>query len=66
MLRDFKNILLYRNILLLTSAFSLSGIFMNVGVKVSKNVCVATSKAAELESPPPRGTEEWITALNEG
>ena len=32
--------------------------------KASRNVCVATSNAAELDKPPPIGTDEWTTALN--
>ena len=48
------------------SAFWQTSIFSNAGAfrfsSASRNVWVATSREAELETPPPMGTDEAITA----
>ena len=39
------------------------GVVEDFPVRASRNVWKATSSAAELETPPPTGTEETMAAL---
>ena len=48
------------------SIFSFCVRFLLSGHNCSKNMHVATSSEAELDSPPPSGTDVAIAALNDG